>query len=98
MTFEQAQAPFRGTPLVGQIARVVKSGFMPYRIRANPEVEQLTDAEKEVIVGWAESNPERASCEPDADGKNKPPRVPPAPASRPSAALRPGATSPAASN
>ena len=72
LTWEQTQADFRGTPIAGHIGRAVKSGFMPYRIRANPEIEPLTDAEKQAIVSWAESGAARASCEPVVAGESKP--------------------------
>ncbi|HVJ21973.1 MAG TPA: hypothetical protein VM686_41495 [Polyangiaceae bacterium] len=70
LSWEQTQADFRGTPVVGHIGRAVKSGFMPYRIKANPEVEPLTDAEKQAIVSWAESGAPRASCDPVAVKKS----------------------------
>ncbi len=63
MTWEQTQAVFRSGPIWRQLGAVVKSGFMPYRIPANPPVEPLTDAEKQALLAWVEAGGKRAECE-----------------------------------
>jgi len=48
------------------MARAVKSGFMPYKIEANPVVESLAEAEKQAILDWLEAGAPREICDPNA--------------------------------
>jgi len=66
LTWEDTQPLFRDRPRFQVMASAVKSGFMPYSVRTNPPVERLSDAEKQVIVDWAEAGALRASCGPAA--------------------------------
>jgi len=74
LTWEQTQDDYHGTPIVRHMARAVKSGFMPYRINANPPIEPLTDDEKQAIVSWAEAGGPRAACPPVTTKKTGAPR------------------------
>lgn len=48
------------------MASVTKSGYMPFRIPANPPVEPLTDEEKKTIADWVEAGAPKAACPPAA--------------------------------
>ncbi len=61
------------------MASAVKSGFMPYNTRANPPVEQLTDAEKQVIIDWAEAGGPKEDCKPIPAARPKKPKPKPKP-------------------
>lgn len=65
LTWEDTQQIFRDDrPRFKVMASAIKSGFMPYNTKANPPVEPATDAEKQVIIDWAEAGAPRASCPP----------------------------------
>jgi hypothetical protein len=72
LTWEDAQQQRVGQPLTTVIGRAVKSGFMPYRIEANPPVIPLTDAEKQVITDWVDRGAPREVCDPNAKVVNDP--------------------------
>jgi hypothetical protein len=65
LTWQQTQQAFRGTPIAGHMGRAVKSGFMPYRINANPPIEPLTESEKQAIIAWVEAGAEQTPCKPE---------------------------------
>jgi uncharacterized membrane protein len=62
LTWEDTRQDRQGQPLVNVIARAVKSGFMPYRIEANPPVQPLTEAEKKTILDWVDAGAPRGDC------------------------------------
>ena len=66
LRWEDLQFVHRNEPLYVHIAKVVRSGFMPYRIPANPPVEPLTEAEKKTLIDWSEAGGPRGACGPDA--------------------------------
>jgi hypothetical protein len=66
LRWEDFQFVHRNEPLYVHVGKVVRSGFMPYRIPANPPVEPLTDAEKKVLIDWAQAGGPRGECKPDA--------------------------------
>jgi hypothetical protein len=93
LTWQDAQQTRADQPLTALIGRAVRSGFMPYRIEANPKVEPLTEEEKKVILDWIDAGAPREDCDPSgkskAPGKAKPAGSAPASAKpRPSASAR----------
>jgi hypothetical protein len=66
LRWEDLQLVHRNEPLYVHVAKVVRSGFMPYRIPANPPVEPLSEAEKNVLTDWSEAGGPRGACGPDA--------------------------------
>jgi hypothetical protein len=64
LTWQDTQQLRAGQPLTTLIGRAVQSGFMPYRIEANPKVEPLTDGEKQIIVDWVDAGAPRVACDP----------------------------------
>lgn len=64
LTWDDTRALVRDRPRFQVMASAVKSGFMPYNTKANPPVEPLTDAEKKVIVDWADAGGPREICNP----------------------------------
>ncbi len=71
LRWDDFQFVHRNEPLYVHVAKVVRSGFMPYRIPANPPVEPLTEAEKKVLIDWSEAGGPRGECGSDAS-KSKP--------------------------
>lgn len=63
LTWDDAQQDRNGQKLTQVIGRAVRSGFMPYRIEANPPVQQLTDEEKQVILDWVDAGGPKQTCE-----------------------------------
>jgi hypothetical protein len=61
-TWTQLQVPRRDQPLYVQLGIVVKSGFMPYAIPANPPVLPLSDQEKQILLEWVGAGAPRGSC------------------------------------
>jgi hypothetical protein len=51
-----------GQPLFNVIGRAVRSGFMPYRVEANPPVQPLSDDEKKIILDWVDAGAPRENC------------------------------------
>ncbi|HWA73188.1 MAG TPA: hypothetical protein VG937_12655 [Polyangiaceae bacterium] len=72
-TWTDLQAMRSSQPIYEVVARVVQTGYMPYRIPANPPVEPLTDAEKKTLLDWVAAGAPRESCKPTA---TKRPRTP----------------------
>jgi hypothetical protein len=69
LTWADTQQERGGLRLTELIGRAVRSGFMPYRIEANPPVQPLTDEEKRVILQWVDAGGPRQDCDPnDPDG------------------------------
>lgn len=63
LTWQDTQQMRGDQPLTALIGRAVRSGFMPYRIEANPKVEPLTDDEKKIIVDWIDGGAPRVDCD-----------------------------------
>ncbi len=73
-TWEDTRQDRLGQPLYASIGRAVSSGFMPYKIEANPPVIPLTDEEKKIIVDWVAAGGPKEACDPSApDGKKAAP-------------------------
>lgn len=62
LTWQDTQQTRADQPLTALIGRAVRSGFMPYRIDANPKVEPLTEDEKKIILDWVDAGAPRADC------------------------------------
>jgi hypothetical protein len=62
LTWQDTQQARADQPLTALIGRAVRSGFMPYRIEANPKVEPLTDDEKKIILDWVDAGAPRGDC------------------------------------
>ena len=70
LTWDDTRQDRMGLPLFAVIGRAVRTGFMPYRIEANPPVVQLTDEEKKIILDWVDAGAPREDCDPNApEGK-----------------------------
>lgn len=63
LTWEDAQQKRADQPLTALIGRAVRSGFMPYKIDANPKVEPLTEEEKKIILDWVDAGAPRQDCD-----------------------------------
>lgn len=70
-TWEDTQQDRLGHPLYKVIGRAVASGFMPYKIEANPPVLPLTEDEKKIIADWVEAGAPKAVCDPSAPADKK---------------------------
>jgi uncharacterized membrane protein len=64
LTWQDAQQIRADQPLSALIGRAVRSGFMPYRIEANPPVQPLTEEEKKIILDWVDAGAPRQDCDP----------------------------------
>lgn len=74
LTWDDTRQDRFGQPLYVVIGRAVKSGFMPYKIEANPPVLPLTEDEKKVILDWVDAGGPKEACDPNApDGKKAAP-------------------------
>ena len=62
LTWEDTQQMLRGRPRFQVMEGAVRSGYMPYSIVANPPVERLSEAEKQIVVDWVEGGAPRAVC------------------------------------
>lgn len=62
LTWDDTRQDRMGQPLVNIIGRAVRTGFMPYRVEANPPVQQLTDEEKKIILDWVDAGGPREEC------------------------------------
>jgi hypothetical protein len=76
-TWADTRGPHNGQPIYERIGRAVETGFMPNLIRANPPVEPLTDAEKEIVLAWVRAGGPSASsllakASPAVSGKRSP--------------------------
>jgi hypothetical protein len=77
LTWDDTRQDRLGQPLYSVIGRAVRTGFMPYRVEANPPVQPLTDDEKKIILDWVDAGAPREDCDPSApDGKKAPPTQP----------------------
>jgi hypothetical protein len=72
LTWQDTQQDRGGQKLTQVIGRAVRSGFMPYRIEANPPVQQLTDDEKQIILDWVDKGGPREDCPPSLAEPQKP--------------------------
>lgn len=73
-TWEDTRQDRAGQPLYAVIGRAVRTNFMPYRVEANPPVQQLTDEEKKTVLDWVDAGAPREDCELGApDGKKAAP-------------------------
>ncbi|RYZ04139.1 MAG: hypothetical protein EOO73_24960 [Myxococcales bacterium] len=71
LTWEDTRQDRLGQPLYTVIGRAVSSGFMPYKMEANPPVQPLTEDEKKIIVDWVAAGAPKAACDPDAPTEKK---------------------------
>lgn len=73
LTWDDTRQDRSGQPLYSVIGRAVQSGFMPYKMEANPAVQPLTDDEKKIILDWVAAGAPKESCPPSkADEKKLP--------------------------
>ena len=75
LTWQDTQQKRGDEPLSMLIGRAVRSGFMPYRIEANPKVEPLTDEEKKTILDWVDAGAPRQDCDPSQRSKQLAPSL-----------------------
>lgn len=85
LTWQDTQQTRADQPLTALIGRAVRSGFMPYRIEANPKVEPLTEDEKKIILDWIDAGAPRQDCDPS--GKSQTPSKAKPASSKPATAL-----------
>jgi len=62
LTWEDTRQDRQGLSIASIIGRAVRTGFMPYRMEANPPVLPLTDDEKKVILDWVDAGAPRGDC------------------------------------
>lgn len=72
LTWDDTRADRLGQPLYTLIGRAVRSGFMPYRIEANPPVQPLSDEEKKIILDWVDAGAPKETCDPSVPEGKKP--------------------------
>jgi hypothetical protein len=72
LTWDDTRADRLGQPLYTVIGRAVRTGFMPYRIEANPPVQQLSEDEKKIILDWVDAGAPKEVCDPSAPDGKKP--------------------------
>lgn len=75
-TWQDTRQDRLGQPLYTVIGRAVSSGFMPYKVEANPPVEPLTEDEKKIIADWVAAGAPKESCDPSAPAGKKPSATP----------------------
>lgn len=75
LTWEDTRQDRQGMPIASVIGRAVRTGFMPYRMEANPPVLPLTDDEKKIILDWVDAGAPRGDCSasPNASASSAPP-------------------------
>jgi|GEM_PF-1989477 len=71
LTWEDTRQDRLGQPLYAVIGRAVRTDFMPYRVEANPPVQQLSDDEKKIILDWVDAGAPREDCDPNAPQPQK---------------------------
>jgi hypothetical protein len=71
LTWDDTRQDRLGQPLYAVIGRAVRTNFMPYRVEANPPVQQLTDQEKKIILDWVDAGAPREECDPSAPDDKK---------------------------
>lgn len=62
LTWDDTRQDRLGQPLYSVIGRAVRTGFMPYRIEANPPVQPLSEDEKKIILDWVDAGAPRENC------------------------------------
>jgi hypothetical protein len=62
LTWDDTRQDRLGQPLYNVIGRAVRTGFMPYRVEANPPVLPLSDDEKKIILDWVDAGAPRENC------------------------------------
>jgi hypothetical protein len=77
LTWQDTQQTRADQPLTALISRAVRSGFMPYRIEANPKIEPLTEHEKKIILDWIDAGAPRADCDPSGKPRSSATSTPP---------------------
>ncbi len=50
-------------PVYHHVGRVVYTGSMPFQTPANPPVEPLTEAEKQIILDWVKAGAPKGTCD-----------------------------------
>ncbi len=99
LTWDDTQQERGGQKLVQLIGRAVQSGFMPYRIEANPPVAPLTDEEKKLILEWTDAGGPSKPCERNAPATQKSAAVlPSATPKKPAVTTRPAPPAPPANS
>jgi hypothetical protein len=80
-TWTDTRGQHHGRLIYERIGLVVASGFMPNLIPANPPVERLTDAEKQILVAWSAAGGPSASllakAPPVSSGRGRSPKPKP---------------------
>jgi uncharacterized membrane protein len=87
LTWDDTRQDRLGQPLYAVIGRAVRSNFMPYRVEANPPVQQLTDDEKKIVLDWVDAGAPRQVCDPSAPDAKKAPT--PQPSAKPVTSAKP---------
>jgi hypothetical protein len=62
LAWDVTRTLLHGAPIYEKMGHSVKIGFMPYQAPANPPIARLTEAEKLVIVSWADAGGPRGDC------------------------------------
>lgn len=62
LTWDDTRQDRLGQPLYTVIGRAVRSGFMPYKVEANPPVLPLSEEEKKIILDWVDAGAPRGDC------------------------------------
>jgi hypothetical protein len=75
-TWQDTRQDRLGQPLYAAIGRAVGSGFMPYKIEANPPVQPLTEEEKKIVMDWVQAGGPKETCDPSAPAGKKPSATP----------------------
>ncbi len=75
LTWDDTRQDRLGQPLYSLIGRAVRSGFMPYRIEANPPVMPLTEEEKAIILNWVDAGAPKEDCESSPAPRDSTPRA-----------------------
>lgn len=77
-TWDDTRQDRLGQPLYALIGRAVSTGFMPYKVEANPQVQPLTEDEKKVVMDWVAAGAPKEMCDPSSPPKEekKPPAIP----------------------
>jgi hypothetical protein len=87
LTWDDTRQDRLGQPLYAVIGRAVRTNFMPYRVEANPPVQQLTDEEKKIVLDWVDAGAPREACDPNAPDAKKAQAL--QPQAKPSASAKP---------
>ena len=71
LTWDDTRQDRQGQPLYAVIGRAVRTGYMPYRVEANPPVLELTNEEKQIILDWVDAGAPREDDDPIAPNGKK---------------------------